>query len=134
MPRENTDAAARSKPSQVSEQTFGSTAQPYAAAGRDYRRRRWAVVVVIVGMVGLTCFGLDPSRETTRGLMFWLIAWAALIALIAWWLTWRCSRCGHYFSAIRYNLGNYGRNRCDKCGLPKWGMRDPDAASPVPRG
>jgi hypothetical protein len=78
----------------------------------------------------LTCFGLDPSRETTRGLMFWSIAWVVLIALIAWWLSWLCPRCEHYFFPIWYHFGRYGRDRCDNCGLPKWSMRDPDSDAP----
>jgi hypothetical protein len=132
MPSELTNAAVRSKPPRVSELTRDSTAQPYAAAWRDYRQRRWAVAATVIGMVGLTCFGLDPSRETTGGLMFWLIAWALLITLIAWWLTWRCPRCEHYFLPFPHRLSRYGRNRCDNCGLPKWSMRDPDSDVPPP--
>lgn len=114
----------------MSDPARDSTAQPYAGAWRDYRQRRSSVAVMVIGMVGLTCFGLDPSRETARGLMFWSIAWAVLIALVARWLTWRCPRCQRNFLPIRNRVGRYGRDRCDNCGLPKWSMRDPDSDAP----
>ena len=111
----------------MSEQLAGTSDQPYSAAWRDYRRRRTAVAAVVIGMVGLTCFGLDPSRETRSGVTFWVIAWGLLISVIVWWLTWRCPRCGRYFSAFPQRIGRYGHNRCDHCGLPKWSVRDPDS-------
>jgi hypothetical protein len=111
----------------MSERFTGSTAQPYAAAWRDYRQRRWAVAAMVIGMVGLTCFGLDPSRETTDGQIFWSIVWAILIILIARWRIWRCPRCEHYFFPVWYRYGRFGRDRCDNCGLPKWSMSDPES-------
>jgi len=111
----------------MSGQARDSTTQPYAAAWRDYRQRRGAVAAVVIGMVGLTCFGLDPSRETTCGLMFWTFVWAILIVLIARWRTWRCPRCEHHYFPVWHRYSRYGRDRCDNCGLPKWITGDPDS-------
>jgi hypothetical protein len=109
------------------------TPQPYAAAWRDYRRRRWAVVAVVASMAGLSCFGLAPSRDTAGGQAFWWAAWAVLVALVVRWFAWPCPRCGHPFRSNRYVGGKYGRNRCDHCGLPMWSPRDPDPDSAAPR-
>jgi len=113
----------------MSEQARGSTTQPYGAAWRDYRRRRGAVAALVIGMVALTCFGLDPSRETSGGQMFLTVVWAILIVLLARWRTWRCPRCEHYYFPVWHRFGRHGRDRCDSCGLPKWSMRDPDSAA-----
>jgi len=104
---------------------------PYEPAWRRYRIRRWAVLVWVMAMVGVSCFRLEPSRDTTMGQVFWSIAFAVLVALIIRWRTWPCPRCGHSFLPARF--GKYGPNRCTHCGLPLWSSADPDPGAPFPR-
>jgi len=104
----------------------------YEAAWRDYRIRRWAVVGFVIAMIGVSCFRLDPSRDTPNGQAFWWIAFAVLIALIVRWRSWPCPRCGHPFLPVA-RIGRRGRNRGDTCGLPKWSRSDPDPSAPSPR-
>lgn len=104
----------------------------YDVAWRDYRIRRWAVAGCVIIMIGVSCFRLDPSRDTLAGQIFWWVAFAVLVIFIVRWRTWPCPRCGRTFLPFA-RMGGYGRNRCDHCGLPMWCPTDPDPDALSPR-
>lgn len=108
------------------------TPNDYGAQWREYRVRRWAVVGCVVAIAFVSCFRLDPSRDTPGGQAFWWVAFIILVTLIVRWRTWPCPRCGHAFLPTG-RIGRHGRNHCNRCGLPMWSPSDPDADALSPR-
>lgn len=101
--------------------------EAFAPAGRDYRRRRKTLILVVLMAVPGLLFGLRLER---------LFVWAPLVTMVLWWIVLaiavalmprlRCPGCANY---IEYGFGPY----CPECGSrslgPESWFRYPRCAS-----
>lgn len=105
--------------------TRGDLVDGYEEDWREYRRARNAFLLVFLTYVPV-CFGVGVISVKLLGIFtpgfvvaaIWMILFLFNGIRLS---TWRCPRCGKWFSATWwYNLGFLAR-RCVHCGLPKYG-------------
>jgi hypothetical protein len=108
----------------------------YAAAWRDYRKRRlifWAatfgyvpgVVILIAGV------GLPISAVTGIKLDYFVYSiaggWLLAIVMASWReASFKCPRCGNRFFSTWWHRIGYVR-QCVHCGLPRWAKAPPQS-------
>lgn len=104
-----------------------TTPEQFAAAWRDYRRRRRWFIGTGVGGVFIATLVVTLSNRPPLGLVsFWALgpAWMICFLIVAVrFQLFKCPRC-----CLPFSNGNPLSRTCLHCGLPKWSVQDPREA------
>ena len=120
----------------------GSYLPAYAAAWREYTKRRNIFLISFLGFVpvlcaiawvvgsALTALGFRPRIDTFIKLLMY--CWGAFCFWSLWkWMFWPCPRCGNTFAITSRWVGRGFARSCVHCGLTKAELKSATRQQPI---